>query len=280
LFDRERNNEDIKNYICENCGFVFIYPRPSESELEELYSHSEFSKTARGFVSPDAKKFRDCEKTAIIRYLEFQKLTSYANTDFCEIKGTALDVGTGTGSFVDVLVHNGWQAEGLEPDAAYAEHCEAHYNILIHKVPLEDFISSATGAKKYKLITAFNVLEHVLHPAQFLQKINDLLSDEGILYIDMPGLDQMYTNVDSFFWKPHINTFSLSSLSQTLECSGFKIMHIGYSQLGFLMAMAHKTNMNKEVIKSDKINVYLLKSIVDSAYSPLNGNSETLFIHP
>jgi hypothetical protein len=179
-----------------------------------------------------------------------------------------------------VLILNGWRAEGLDPDAAWVEYCEEHYNILIHKVPFEDFVSSATGEKKYKLITAFNVLEHVLHPAQFLQKINDILSDEGILYIDMPGLYQMYTSVDRFFWKPHINTFSLSLLWQTLECSGFKIMHIGYSQLGFLMAIAHKTNIKKEVINSDKINVYLLKSIVDSAYSPLNENSETLFIHP
>jgi len=283
LFDRERNGEDIRNYICENCGFVFIYPRPAENQLKTLYQESEFSKTARGLTEPDAKKYHDCEKAALIRYSEFKGLIERippltSGIDFFHKKGAALDIGTGTGSFVDVLISDGWQAEGLDPDTAYAENVEKHYSIFIHKIPLEDFANPQ--GRKYNLLTAFNVLEHVLQPVQFFQRMGELLSENGVVYIDMPGLDKMYTDVDKFFWKPHINTFSISSLRVMLECCGFKANYIGYSQLGFLMAIAQKNTMRNNINKPYITDVYNLKSIVDSAYSPFNKNAETLFLHP
>ncbi|MCL2436404.1 MAG: class I SAM-dependent methyltransferase [Clostridiales bacterium] len=263
LFDRERNGEDMYNYICESCGFVFMWPRPTEKELMQLYQQSEFSLTARGSVMPDAQKYYDCERAAMVRYSDFQKHLSDACLD--RPKGLALDIGTGVGSFVDVLRRNEYEAEGLEPDVTYAENSEKHYSITVHKVPLENF----KPTRKYNLITAFNVLEHVLHPMRFVEDMRDLLHDAGILYLDMPGLDQMHTDIDKFFWKPHINTFTISSLRDLLQKCGFEPIYIGYSSLGFLDVMAKKDISASRTMKigsSQALNVARAKSIIDAAY--------------
>lgn len=276
LFDRGRDGDNILNYICEDCSFVFVYPRPSNDELEQLYQKSTFSEKNREGTNPDEKKFRDCEKQALVRYAELKKITAYCYHDACRIMGKALDVGCGTGSFVDILCRNGWTAQGLEPDKEYAENCENHYGIRIHKTPLEDFRSDY----KYDLITAFNTIEHVLSPKSFLMKIREILSENGILYIDCPGLDRMHTEIDRFFWRPHINTFSLSSLRELLEVCGFKAIWMGYNPLGFLSAIAVADKIKHKVNESHSANVYRLKSIVDAAYSPHNANANMIFLKP
>ena len=147
------------------------------------------------------------------------------------------------------------ERRGLEPDIVYAKNSEQHYSIKIHKTPLEDFLPD----RKYSLVTAFNVLEHVLHPILFVEAMKEMLTDDGVLYIDVPGIDKMHTEIDRFFWKPHINTFSILSLSDLLERCGLKIIHIGYGTTGFLIAVAARQNV------SNAINVHRVKSIVDSA---------------
>jgi hypothetical protein len=193
-------------------------------------------------------------------------------------KGRAIDIGTGAGGFLDALSRNGWDAEGLEPDIAHAnaEAVERHYGVTVHKMPLEDF----RAERKYNLATAFNVIERVLRPREFLGQLGALLSDCGILYIDMPGLDRPHTDIDSFFWKPHVNTFSRDSLRTLLELCGFKAIDIWYSELRFLAAIAQKGDARRGIGAVPNFSAARLKDAVAAAPSPLNPNSDTLFLAP
>jgi polysaccharide pyruvyl transferase WcaK-like protein/SAM-dependent methyltransferase len=273
IYDRGRGGITLHNYICENCGFVFVYPRPSEEIIQDTYVKSGFSAQARGNVIPDTKKYRDCERAALMRHSQLKRLLDEKH--IC-VKGNAIDIGTGTGGFVEVLNCNGWKAEGLEPDVVYAEAAEKHYGIIIHKVLLQEYHTSV----KYNLVTAFNVIEHVLHPKDFIEQCAKLLSDDGILYLDMPGLDEQYTNLDDFFWEPHINTFSRSSLYRILEQCGLQVLEIWYSDLKYLSVIAKKEDTSKIQWKREQLSIYRLKSIVDTANSPQNANSDTLFLTP
>jgi hypothetical protein len=46
VFEKDRNDECLSNYACENCGFVMVLPRPSFDVHEKLYYQGEFSSKA------------------------------------------------------------------------------------------------------------------------------------------------------------------------------------------------------------------------------------------
>jgi transcription elongation factor Elf1 len=49
LHNRVRHNKTVLNYICDNCGFVFILPRSSS---EELQVSRDFIKPKKMFDNP------------------------------------------------------------------------------------------------------------------------------------------------------------------------------------------------------------------------------------
>jgi 2-polyprenyl-3-methyl-5-hydroxy-6-metoxy-1,4-benzoquinol methylase len=50
-------------------------------------------------------------------------------------------------------------------------------------------IEQIKSNEKFDLIILSHVLEHLLNPSVFLKKIKSILSDNGILYIEVPSLE-------------------------------------------------------------------------------------------
>jgi 2-polyprenyl-3-methyl-5-hydroxy-6-metoxy-1,4-benzoquinol methylase len=74
------------------------------------------------------------------------------------------------------------------------------------------------------------VIEHVLSPNQFINKINKILNKNAFIVIRTPNLSSLerYVFVEKFhsFKREHIQYFSVSSLSIMLNNNGFKIIKI------------------------------------------------------
>jgi hypothetical protein len=68
LYDRARNNQHVDNFFCHECGFIFIYPRPSLAELTSLYEGGSFSRCERKAARPDARKISNNEHIALQRF--------------------------------------------------------------------------------------------------------------------------------------------------------------------------------------------------------------------
>lgn len=98
--------------------------------------------------------------------------------------GSALDVGCGTGAF---LAHLGQRypnasLEGIELDAGRAD--QASLAVPGARIHNRDALAGLEEARgPYDLITLWDVFEHVEAPALLLRKMADVLSDEGILYL-------------------------------------------------------------------------------------------------
>lgn len=90
-----------------------------------------------------------------------------------------LDVGAGSGGFYKILCDEGIDPDytGLDLDPQIVKFANNHFGTDRFKhQKLEDHITS----KKYDLIVAFEVLEHVENPGEFVAKIQKLLKPGGV----------------------------------------------------------------------------------------------------
>ncbi len=220
LHDKGRGDKEVNNYVCANCGFVFVLPRPSIKKHEEQYKEGKFSQEARGSAKPEEKKFKHAEALA---YKRFELLDTVLKDEaYSTEHKTFIEIGCGTGSFLRYMKGAGWDVLGLEPDKVFADAGAERYN-----VPIENMFLEEIGLeKKFDMVATFHVIEHVEDVNVFLTKINAVLNDNAILFIECPTIDHMYgPDKNFFFWDVHINTFSNKTLSGFLVKNGFEILN-------------------------------------------------------
>ncbi len=239
LHDKGRNNKKVNNFICENCGFVMILPRPETDFFDAQYKDSNFSSEARGSIRPDRKKLHHTDELAEPRYrILHQYDTAWMQAGATDAPKRFLEVGCGTGSFLRLMKASGWEAEGIEPDGQYTTSVKADFDLKITDAYLEDF----EAEKQYDLIGTFHVIEHVPDPNTFLQKCHALLKDGGRLMIECPAIDKIYgDSIDFFFWDVHINTFSKETLTAFLLKHKFKILETNWHG-NFINILCEKSN--------------------------------------
>ena len=94
-----------------------------------------------------------------------------------------LDVGCGKGEFVWAALRQGLKIEGLELSAQAVQVARA--NGL--PVKEQDLFSSEFDARRWDVITMFEVLEHVEQLIAIIKRAKDLLEPGGILYLTTPN---------------------------------------------------------------------------------------------
>lgn len=95
----------------------------------------------------------------------------------------------------------------------------------------------------FDFIYVDSVLEHVLNPMDYLNKINKILKPDGILYIGVPNEDCLFNDIRKIIFKLigrknisekikpfdspyHVVGFNKTSLTYALMDSGFKLRQL------------------------------------------------------
>ncbi|MBN2790368.1 MAG: class I SAM-dependent methyltransferase [Candidatus Delongbacteria bacterium] len=92
-----------------------------------------------------------------------------------------LDVGSGLGFFLDVCEEFGLQAEGCDINHNAVEYCNKR-KIRSRFGALDNFYDQ----NSFDMIFAFNLIEHLPHPKEFLLECKRILRNEGSLIIETP----------------------------------------------------------------------------------------------
>lgn len=84
-------------------------------------------------------------------------------------------------------------------------------------------------SKYYDFIMCTHVLEHLRQPIESLYEIKNALTDDGIIYIEVPlQLDELNNSQSkTIFMHEHINFFNPKSLKSLLELAGFETIFVG-----------------------------------------------------
>jgi len=135
-----------------------------------------------------------------------------------------LDVGCGTGAMLEMLQEFG-KVEGLESSSAALQHCR---NRLGSKVELHE--GSLPGGlpedRRYDVITAFDVLEHIQDSAAALSQVRQALAPTGYFVCTVPA--------HQFLWGPHdvinhhFRRYGRTQLVEELTLAGFRVRWISY----------------------------------------------------
>jgi SAM-dependent methyltransferase len=139
--------------------------------------------------------------------------------------GALLDVGCGTGQFVEAARRAGYRAQGLDLSQAQLEVARRRFRgVDVHAGRLRDYARVA-APRSLDVVTAFQVLEHVADPVGFLADLRRLLRSAGYVALGVPAWRTWRAFRDPDDAPPnHLTRWSACSLSRALGDAGFTVL--------------------------------------------------------
>jgi 2-polyprenyl-3-methyl-5-hydroxy-6-metoxy-1,4-benzoquinol methylase len=201
--DHTVSNEVYQVMINKEYDMLVTNPVPQDLadyyKSEDYISHTDSKKSLIDKVYQSVKNYTLKRKLKLIDSFE----TPSKNI---------LDVGAGTGDFLNVCKNNGWNTIGVEPSIDAI-------NIAAQKgVFLKENLSHLEN-KEFDVITLWHVLEHVENLSEYISTLNNLLSDKGRLIIAVPNYKSNDAKHYKEFWAAfdvprHLWHFSQTSIAK------------------------------------------------------------------
>jgi len=195
---------------CGGCSLEWLHPMPTPDELTAYYEAS-YADGSYSFFAQARDARRD------IASYRLKTIEGFARD------GSWLDVGASSGDFVEVAstAHN---AEGLELSEIAVDEARAR-GLRMHCASVDDF----TPEQPYAMITAFDLLEHLPQPRDFLRNIRGWLKDDGRFVLTLPDVSSVYPRWLMgrywFYYIPgeHLYYYSPSTVTRLFEEEGFRV---------------------------------------------------------
>ena len=216
--------------ICQNCGFRWLTPQPTEEELARIYTTEYFLDEGQAEITELVNKLKRATANLYLSQL--------VHRDSAPASGLSLlDIGCGMGDFLLEAQSIGFNVSGLEVTDHLVEF--ANRRLGFSSVQ-KGFIETSNFQKEsFDVVAFFDVIEHVRNPVDFLTHVSSLLKQNGRVYIVTPSLDSWSAKLLGKNWMEykveHLFYFSKRSMTLLLEKTGFhKIrFHPNYKILNF-----------------------------------------------
>lgn len=228
VIQREYRNSQIFTVLsCRNCG-----------TFQTLEHH--------GLVSPDYVDLSSANLSAgHIEMGRYHKSHAYRQwTDILSDNGITLnrsscvvDVGCGTGGFLEFLSTLGVRAIGFDASQGQTDYCRSQQLDAEHAMTTLAFLRLRPEfGSAANMVTLWDVFEHIRNPFSFLEDTKKLLSKHGCLFISVPAagahiwkrpLHRAVRGAYSFDPWEHVFYYNPRSLSYVLNKSGFECIDIG-----------------------------------------------------
>ncbi|HYM94458.1 MAG TPA: class I SAM-dependent methyltransferase [Chitinophagaceae bacterium] len=213
------SNEIFNIAQCHSCSLRFTQDVPDAVSILPYYRSEDYishTNTSKGLIN---RLYQNIRKRTLVKK---RKLIGKV----CKIKsGNLLDIGSGTGSFLNEMKQHGWQITGLEPDPGARKIAKELYGIELFDEKKINDLSPAT----FDAITLWHVLEHVHDLSGYILNLKSLLKENGKLFIAVPNYTSLDAKIYKEYWAAydaprHLYHFSPLSLEKLIKKNDLKIV--------------------------------------------------------
>jgi|GEM_PF-6548513 len=204
---------------CPTCGLTYWKPFPADTVLASYYS-THFSLPSG---QPQKAQYK---MTLAIDFLSRYKYK------------TLLEVGCGQGHALVIAKQQGFDVTGIEIDTRSVKQAAKLYGMHLLVGSPQD-VDALTPDRRYDVICAFDVLEHLNQPNEALDKMISVLEPKGALVLTTHNMRSIFSRLFGEQWRPmisypgHLTNFTPESLlimlqkhglrAESMRCFGFQL---------------------------------------------------------
>ncbi|TXK78534.1 class I SAM-dependent methyltransferase [Mesonia sp. K4-1] len=165
---------------------LITHPQPSLEELPSYYKSEDYISHTDSSKSLFDKAYQSVKKMMLVQKLKL--INSFATEE-----KTILDIGAGTGDFLQYISKHNWRVSGVEPNEK-ARNLAKSKNLNL----LRDL--SSFNNEKFDVITLWHVLEHIPNLKEQIEQFHHLLKPNGVLVIAVPNFESYDAKYYKEYW--------------------------------------------------------------------------------
>jgi len=203
---------------CLQCGFRFTNHFPSEECIGNYYdtpnyiSHSDSDK---GITNKLYQLFRRMMLRRKVRLVK-----RFTNHNEAEL----LDIGCGTGHFLQTARAAGFRVTGIEKSKMAREKALTQFHLNV-----QEDLDRFTPDHSFEVITLWHVLEHLEKLNESVAKISKMLAQEGTLVIALPNHHSYDAGVYGKQWAAydvprHLWHFTSDTVERLMQKHGMRVV--------------------------------------------------------
>ncbi len=200
-----------------NLDLLVTYPQPNVADLSRYYESEDYISHTDGSRSLFEKAYQFVKNIAL---QDKVKLIGSLQTN----KGKLLDIGAGTGDFLQTANRAGWQTVGIEPsEKAKAIARKKGVTFASELSELEDH--------SFDVITMWHVLEHVPDLENQIASLKRLLKPTGTILIAVPNFHSLDASHYGAYWAAydvprHLWHFSKTAIEKLFARQNLQLKEI------------------------------------------------------
>jgi 2-polyprenyl-3-methyl-5-hydroxy-6-metoxy-1,4-benzoquinol methylase len=200
-------------FECTHCCMIFVDPDQIGNDYNQQYE--------KDISSPMLyyKNIKGYDKRTFLKRLQF--LDKYFPK-----KGSLLEIGSNTGTFLEIAKEYGWDVSGVEPNKSICkDFIKKKKNISMYN----DFFNKEfvkNHNRKYDLLYSSDVIEHIPDPISFLKNYKKLLKKDGIIVTITPDFDSFLTKLFQIKPTEHLIYLNKKNIELLFSKADLKIVEV------------------------------------------------------
>jgi 2-polyprenyl-3-methyl-5-hydroxy-6-metoxy-1,4-benzoquinol methylase len=210
------SGEEFSIVRCTGCTLLLTNPRPTEQDSKKYYESRQYISHTNASVGAFEKLYQ------LVRQITISSKVRLVRRFISE--GRILDLGCGTGEFLNAMRGKGYVAAGVEPNESARSYARQTYKLDV----LKAFDQGSFSPDSFQVITLWHVLEHIYALNETLTEIQGVLDEKGIVIAALPNPESSDARIYGKFWAGfdlprHIYHFTPSAVERLFSEHGFTL---------------------------------------------------------